>query len=87
MGIRAPEGVTVKPAEELRRYLRVRLADGRLFAARGMYTVHQGTGRPCNVCEREIAATTLEHQVVGPGVFGFAHEECYMLWREESAHL
>jgi hypothetical protein len=31
----------VKPAEELRRYLRVRLADGRLFAARGMDTVRQ----------------------------------------------
>jgi len=66
----------VKPAEELRRYLRVRLADGRLFAARGMDTVRQGTGRPCNIRERAIAATTVEHQVVGPGIFGFAHEEC-----------
>jgi hypothetical protein len=77
----------VKPAEELRRYLRVRLADGRLFAARGMDTVRKGTGRPCSICERAISATTMEHQVLGPGVFGFAHEECYTIWREESAHL
>jgi hypothetical protein len=77
----------VKPAEELRRYLRVRLSDGRLFAARGIYTVRQGTGRPCNVCERAIAATTMEHQVIGPDVFGLAHKECYTIGREESAHL
>ena len=70
----------MRPAEELRRYLRVRLADGRLFAARGMDTVRKGTGRPCNICERAISATTMEHQVLGPGIIGFAHEECYTIW-------
>jgi hypothetical protein len=43
---------TVSPAlspDEVRKDLRARLADGRLFGTVGVSTVRQGTGRPCNV--------------------------------------
>jgi hypothetical protein len=72
---------------ELRKRLRVRLANRKLFATSGICTVRLGTGRPCNVCGIPIDAATMERQVEGPGVFGLAHPNCYLLWREESALL
>ncbi len=39
---------------------------------------------PCIVCRRAIEPTEVERQVEGVGVFLYAHEACYKLWREES---
>ena len=75
------------PDGELRKRLRTELATRQLFATTGISTVRLGTGRPCIVCNQPIAATTMERQVEGPGVFGLAHPDCYLLWREESALL
>jgi hypothetical protein len=72
---------------ELRRLLRARLSKRELFTAAGISTVRLGTGRPCNVCGIPIDGATMERQVEGPGVFGLAHPDCYLLWREESALL
>ena len=44
----------------------------------------RGTGRPYIVCRRAIEPTEVERQVEGVGVFLYAHEACYKLWREES---
>jgi hypothetical protein len=71
----------------LRKRLRARLVGRELFATSGISTVRLGTGRPCSVCERPIDSATMERQVEGPGVFGLAHPDCYILWREESALL
>jgi hypothetical protein len=75
------------PDGALRKRLRARLVARQLFTISSISTVRLGTGRPCNVCERPIDAATMERQVEGPGVFGLAHPECYILWREESALL
>jgi len=75
------------PDAVLRKRLRARLVARELFAVSGISTVRLGTGRPCNVCELPIEAATMERQVEGPGVFGLAHPDCYILWREESALL
>jgi hypothetical protein len=78
--------VTSTPPDDLRRHLRARLVDGRLFAVVGVSTVRQGTGRPCTVCGRGIDPPAMAREVDGPGVFGIAHEGvCYQMWREESA--
>ena len=66
--------------EQLRQQVRVRLAQGRLPIAGGVYRTHRGTGRPCVVCRRAVAAAEAQCEVDGVG----AHEACYMLWREES---
>jgi hypothetical protein len=72
-------------ADQLRQQIRVRLAQGRLPILAGIYKTHQGTGRPCLVCRREISRTQLEHQVGGGDVVVLiAHEACYALWWEES---
>lgn len=77
----------MSPDDALRKRLRARLISRQLFAADGISTVRLGTGRPCSVCDRPIEAATMERQVEGPGIFGLAHPECYLLWREESALL
>ena len=72
-------------AEQLRQQIRVRLAQGRLPILAGVYKTHQGTGRPCLVCRREIGRAQREHQVGGANVvLLIAHEACYALWWEES---
>jgi hypothetical protein len=77
--------MVTEPAEEFRNGVRERLADGRLFAAGTASTVRRGTGRPCNVCGIDITQNTLEHEVAGPhGSYALTHEDCYLVWREES---
>lgn len=71
--------------DELRRQVRARLAEGRLVHADGISKSHRGTGRPCLVCRLPIQATDVEREIEGRGVFLYAHEACYKLWREESA--
>jgi hypothetical protein len=72
-------------SELLRQQIRVRLAQGRLPILAGIYKTHQGTGRPCLVCRREISRNQLEHQVGGGDVVVLiAHEACYVMWWEES---
>ena len=64
-------------AHEVRKNLRARLADGRLFPTVGVSTVRHGTGRPCNVCGRSIDPA-MERQVQNSGTFALAHEgACY----------
>ena len=70
--------------EQLRQQIRVRLAQGRLPVANGVYKLHRGTGRPCMVCRRAIEPPDSECQFGGAGVVLIAHEACYKLWREES---
>jgi hypothetical protein len=70
--------------DELRRQIRVRLLEARLPSADGISKSHRGTGRPCVVCRRVIDSTQVEREVEGAGVFMYAHEACYKLWREES---
>jgi hypothetical protein len=36
------------------------------------------------VCRRAIEPNEVERQAGGLGVFLYAHEACYKLWREES---
>jgi hypothetical protein len=73
------------PAETLRRSVRERLADGRLFAAGSLSVARRGTGRPCAVCWSAITRDTVEREIDGPGDSrGLAHEDCYKVWREES---
>ncbi len=71
-------------SDQLRQQLHVRLTQGRLPIAGGVYKTHRGTGRPCLVCRPEIGPTETEYEVGGAGVVMIAHEACYMLWREES---
>jgi hypothetical protein len=78
-----PRGI----ADELRRQIRSRLSQGRLVPADGVSKSHRGTGRPCVVCRGAIEPLEVERQVEGAGVFLFAHEACYKLWREESLAL
>ena len=70
--------------EQLRQQIRVRLEQARLPVVDGVSKSHRGTGRPCIVCRRVIEPTEVERQVEGVGVFLYAHEACYKLWREES---
>jgi len=60
------------------------LFEGRLPVVDGVSKSHRGTGRQCIVCRRAIEPTEVERQVQGAGVYLFAHEACYKLWREES---
>jgi hypothetical protein len=71
-------------SEQLKQQIRVRLAQGRLPIANGVYKTHRGTGRPCIVCRRVLEPTEVEYEVDGPGVVVVANEACYVLWREES---
>ena len=70
--------------DELRGQIRARLSEARLPAVDGGSRSSRGTGRPCVVCRRAIEPTEVERQVGGLGVFLYAHEACYKLWREES---
>lgn len=71
--------------EQLRQQIRIRMADRRLPPTTvGSYKVHRGTGRPCVVCLREIAANQDQYEIQGSGVVHIAHGTCYVLWREES---
>ena len=71
--------------EELRRSVRERVTDGRLFWATGAATVRRGTGRPCNVCGKAIGKESIEREVQGPREgYALTHEDCYKIWREES---
>jgi hypothetical protein len=70
--------------DELRRQIRARLLEGRLILADGISKSHRGTGRPCIVCRRAIVPTEVEREIEGSGVFLYAHEACYKVWREES---
>ena len=69
---------------ELRQQIRARLSEARLPPVNGVSRSSRGTGRPCIVCRRAIEPTEVERQVEGVGVFLYAHEACYKLWREES---
>ncbi len=70
--------------EQLRQQVHVRLSQGTLPIAYGVYKTHRGTGRPCIVCRRAVEATEAQYEVDGVGVVMIAHEPCYTLWREES---
>jgi hypothetical protein len=70
--------------DDLRRQIRARLSVARLPAVDGVSRSSRGTGRPCVVCRHAIEPTEVERQVGGLGVFLYAHEACYKLWREES---
>ena len=69
---------------QLRQQLRVRLAQGRLPVARGVYRTQRGIGRPCIVCRRAVMSPEVQHEVSGTGGVLITHEACYRLWREES---
>jgi hypothetical protein len=73
--------------DDLRQQIRARLSEGRLPAVNGVSKSHRGTSRPCIVCRRAIDPTEVERQIEGVGVFVYAHEACYKLWREESVAL
>jgi hypothetical protein len=71
--------------ESLRDSVRGRLADGRLPPAGSVSVARRGTGRACDVCGAPITRETVEREVHHGGeAHGFAHEECYRIWREES---
>jgi hypothetical protein len=77
-------GASAASDDELRQQIRARLSEARLPAVDGVSRSSRGTGRPCVVCRRAIEPTEVERQVDGHGVFLYAHEACYKLWREES---
>jgi hypothetical protein len=71
--------------EELRRSVRERVADGRLFWATGAATVRRGTGRPCDVCGKAIERESIEREIQAPREgYALTHEDCFKIWREES---
>jgi hypothetical protein len=70
--------------EQLRQQIRVRLERARLPVVDGVSKSHRGIGRPCIECRHAIEPTEVERQVQGAGVYLFAHDACYTLWREES---
>lgn len=71
--------------DQLRQQIRVRLAQGRLPTAGGVYKSRRGTGQACLVCRRAIDRTDTEYETPESGrVVLTAHEACYTLWREES---
>ena len=71
-------------SDQLRQQIHVRLAQGRLPIAGGVYKTDRGTGRPCIVCRRAVGAAEAQCEIDGVGVVMIAHETCYMLWREET---
>jgi len=77
-------GASAATDDELREQIRARLSEARLPAVNGVSSSSRGTGRPCVVCRRAIEPTEVERQVSGHGVFLYAHEACYKLWKEES---
>lgn len=77
-------GISDVAADELRQQVRARLLASRLPSVDGMSSSRRGTGRPCVVCRRAIESTQVERQVQSTGVFLYAHEDCYKVWREES---
>jgi len=71
--------------DQLRRQIRIRLADGRLQPTTvGVYKVYRGSGRHCVVCLHEIAPNQDQYEVRGIGGVLLAHKACYVLWHEES---
>jgi hypothetical protein len=71
--------------DQLRQQIRVRLVQGRLPTAGGVYKRRRGMGRVCVVCRRAIDRTDMECETAESGrVVLTAHEVCYVLWREES---
>jgi hypothetical protein len=40
--------------------------------------------RPCIVCRGAIEAAEVEREIEGAGIFLYAHEAWYKIWREES---
>jgi hypothetical protein len=71
--------------DQLRQQIRVRLVQGRLPTAGGVYKRRRGTGQACLVCRRAIDRTDTEYETPESGrVVLIAHEACYTLWREES---
>jgi len=71
--------------EVLRQTVRERLAGGRLPLAGSVSVARRGTGRTCDVCGAPITRETVEREVEHASEsHGFAHEECYRIWREES---
>lgn len=65
----------------LRRQINAQLPEGRLPSIHGVSKSHQGTGRPCLVCDRAIQAADVERV----GIVLHAHEPWYVLWRQESS--
>ena len=76
--------MTTSLDDALRRQVRTRLSEGRLVSVDGISRSHRGTGRPCIVCRRAIEVTEVEREVEDAGIFLYAHEACYKIWREES---
>lgn len=71
--------------DQLRQQIRVRLVQGRLPTAGGVYKRRRGTGQACLVCRRAIDRTDTEYETAESGrVVLTTHEACYTLWREES---
>ena len=71
--------------ETLRQSVRERIADGRLPLAGSVSVARRGTGRACDVCSAPITRDAVEREVEhATEGHGFAHEECYRVWREES---
>jgi hypothetical protein len=71
--------------DQLRQQIRVRLVQGRLPTAGGVYKRRRGMGRVCLVCRRAIDRTDMECETAESGrIVLTAHEACYVLWREES---
>jgi hypothetical protein len=71
--------------EALRQSVRDRIADGRLPLAGSVSVARRGTGRRCDVCGVPITRESVEREVEhATGSHGFAHEDCYRVWREES---
>ena len=78
-------GGSAPSAERFRQSVRERLADGRLPLAGSVSVARRGTGRVCDVCGTPITRDTVEREIQhAADPRGFAHEECYLIWREES---
>ncbi len=74
--------------EDIRRWVRERLADGRLPRVDGKVVASpRGSGRACAVCDRPITRSDPEYQ---PQSTTFdenahvAHRACYVVWLHES---
>jgi hypothetical protein len=75
------------PDEQLRRSVRERIADGRLFRASGMSVARRGSGQPCLICGQVIDKTSIEREVEEREMVAIAHDDCYRVWREASRQL
>lgn len=85
--IRVPRiaGGSGASSDALRQSVRERLADRRLPLAGSVSVARRGTGRACDVCGAPITRDSVEHEVEhAEESHGFAHEECYRIWRDES---